>query len=288
MGVVAVKGWIIKGKGAVKAWVGLLFLGYVVLRVLLRLLIGKRRREWVQSVLEIHYSRGYSVEYGSLLLSSYEPHVTRIIKNVLSRPRSQTFIDLGAFVGRHTVTAYKILRKRKVFRIVAVEPDPNNYRQLEKNIGGFKGIQLVNEAVLVSDGEEIDFHVGIGKGPSGLAGTGSVFPTEWHIEGGFLTGERIRVKTVRLDTLIKRFGLERVDLVKMDIEGAEYPILTDPSLDLSRVENMVIEVHYRYGSRESREIMRALARQGFKIVPLYPDQTSRSHHLLACRGEVPW
>jgi len=283
MGVAAAKGWIITGKGAVKAWVGLLFLGYVALRVLLRLLIGKRRREWVQSVLGLHYSRGYSVKYGSLLLR-YEPHVTRIIKNVLSKPHSQTFIDIGAYVGWHTVTAYKILRKRKVFKIVAVEPDPNNYRQLEKNIGGFGGIWLVNEAVFVSDGEEIDFHVE--KVSGGMSG--SVFPTECHVKDGYLSGERIRVRTVRLDTLIKRFGLERVDLIKMDIEGAEYPVLTDPSLDLSRVENMVVEVHYRYGSRESQEIIRALAKHGFKIVSLYPDTTSRYYHLLACRGEVPW
>ena len=242
MGVAAAKGWIITGKGAVKAWVSLLFLGYVALRVLLRLLIGKRRREWVQDVLGIHYTRGYSVKYGSLL-PWYEADVRRIIKNVLSKPHSQTFIDIGAYVGWHTVTAYRILRKRKVFKIVAVEPDPNNYRQLEKDIGGFGGIWLVNEAVSVSDGEEIDFH-------RGTAG--------------------------------------RVDLIKMDIEGAEYPVLTDPSLDLSRVENMVVEVHYRYGSRESQEIIRALAKHGFKIVSLYPDTTSRYYHLLACRGEVPW
>jgi len=283
MGVVAVKGWIITGKGAVKAWVGLLFLGYVVLRVLLRLLIGKRRREWVQDVLGIHYTRGYSVKYGSLL-PWYEADVRRIIKNVLSKPHSQTFIDIGAYVGWHTVTAYRILRKRKVFKIVAVEPDPNNYRQLEKDIGGFGGIWLVNEAVSVSDGEEIDFH----RGTAGRIATGTVLKGVGYEIGVHLTGEIVRVRTVRLDTLIKRFGLERVDLIKMDIEGAEYPVLTDPSLDLSRVENMVVEVHYRYGSRESREIMRALAKHGFKIVPLYPDTTSRYYHLLACRGEVPW
>jgi len=285
MGVVAVKGWIITGKGAVKAWVGLLFLGYVVLRVLLRLLIGKRRREWVQDVLGIHYTRGYSVKYGSLL-PWYEADVRRIIKNVLSKPHSQTFIDIGAYVGWHTVTAYRILRKRKVFKIVAVEPDPNNYRELERNIRGIWGIQLVNEAVFVSDGEEIDFHRG--KTSGRFAATGTVFQGEGYEIGVHLTGERIRVKTVRLDTLIKRFGLERVDLIKMDIEGAEYPVLTDPSLDLSRVENIVVEVHYRYASRESQEIIRALAKHGFKIVPLYPDQTSRYHRLLACRGEVPW
>ena len=249
MGVAAAKGWIITGKGAVKAWVGLLFLGYVALRVLLRLLIGKRRREWVQSVLGLHYSRGYSVKYGSLL-EAYEPHVKRIIRNVLGRPSSQSFIDVGAFIGWHTLYAYRILRKRKVFKIITVEPDPDNYRELEKKVGSIQDIQLVNEAVFFRDGEEIDFHVGK-RGHSGFADAGILFPTEWHIEDGFLTGERIRVKTVRLDTLIKRFGLEGVDLIKMDIEGAEYPILTDPSLDLSKVENMVVEVHYRYGSRES-------------------------------------
>ena len=285
MGVAAVKGWIIKGKGAVKAWVSLLFLGYVVLRVLLRLLIGKRRRDWVQFILELYFDRVYSFKYGNLI-PRYEPHVRRIIKNVLSKPHSQTFIDIGALIGWHTVTAYKILRKRKVFKIVAVEPFPTNYRELERNIREFRGIQIVDEAVFVSDGEEVDFH--IGKYLGGLPSLGSVFPTEWRVKSGDLTGERIRVKTVRLDTLIKRYGLERVDLVKMDIEGAEYPVLTDPSLDLSRVENMIVEVHYSFGSRESREIMRALAKHGFKIVPLYPDPTSKCYRLLACRGEVPW
>jgi hypothetical protein len=96
------------------------------------------------------------------------------------------------------------------------------------------------------------------------------------------------VKSIRVDTLIRQLGFQKVDLLKMDIEGAEYPVLIDPNLDLSRVENMVVEVHYRYGGRESREIMQALAQHGFKIVPLYPDQNSNRFHLLACRGEIPW
>jgi hypothetical protein len=123
---------------------------------------------------------------------------------------------------------------------------------------------------------------------NGFADAGSVAPTDWHIRDGYLTGEVIKVRSVRLDTLIRRLGLDKVDLVKMDIEGAEYQVLTDPNLDLSKVENMVVEVHYRYGSRESWEIMRALARHGFKIVPLYPDPNSNRFHLLACKVEIPW
>jgi hypothetical protein len=117
---------------------------------------------------------------------------------------------------------------------------------------------------------------------------GSVAPTDWHIRDGYLTGEVIKVKSVRLDTLISRLGLEKVDLIKMDSEGAEYPVLTEPTLDLSKVLNIIVEVHYKYGSRESREIMQALARHGFKIVPLYPEPNSNRFHLLACKGEVPW
>jgi FkbM family methyltransferase len=150
------------------------------------------------------------------------------------------------------------------------------------------GIYLVDEAVFIRDGDLIKFHVGKGQAwLYGLAVTGSIWPT-YHIEAKLLSDQTTLVRTVRLDTLIKKFGIEKLDLIKMDIEGAEYPVLTDPSLDLSKVENMVVEVHYKYGSKESCEIMRALASHGFKIVPLYPDQKSNSHYLLACRGEVPW
>jgi hypothetical protein len=123
---------------------------------------------------------------------------------------------------------------------------------------------------------------------NGFADAGSVASTDWHIRDGYLTGEVIKVKSVRLDTLIRRSGLEKVDLEKMGIEGAEYPVLTDLTLDLSRVENIIVEVHYRYGSRESWEIMQALARRVFKIVPLYPEPNFNRFRLLACRGEITW
>jgi len=66
---------------AVRAWVGIWYVVYVVLRVLLRLLIGRHRRNWVQYVLGLHYSRAYSVRYGSIF-SRYEPHVYRVVRNV--------------------------------------------------------------------------------------------------------------------------------------------------------------------------------------------------------------
>jgi len=267
-----------------KAWVGLLYIGYVFLRVVMRILLGRKRRAWVQNILGLDYAKvkAYAVKYGGIY--GWEPHVRRIVKKVLNRGR--TFIDVGAFTGLYTFYAYEVLRKNAGFKIIAVEPFPNNYRILENKINN-ENIHLVKQAVWTMDDAIVEFYV---EGFSSLDNTsmfGRVSSTKRHALLGGYRGETLRVRTVRLDTLFKRFKLEHVDLVKMDVEGAEYEILTDPTLDLSKVQNIIVEIHYRYGSRESWEIMRALSQQGFKIVPLYPDPKSNSYHLLACRSEIP-
>jgi hypothetical protein len=63
-------------------------------------------------ILGLHYSRAYSVRYGSLF-ARYEPHVYRVVRNVLRRKDAQSFNDVGAFKGWYTIYAYKILRKKE-------------------------------------------------------------------------------------------------------------------------------------------------------------------------------
>jgi FkbM family methyltransferase len=67
-------------------------------------------------------------------------------------------MDVGAFKGWYTIYVYKILRKKSRFIIVAVEPDPRNYKMLYKATQSVTGIQLVNEAVFIKDGEYAEFH----------------------------------------------------------------------------------------------------------------------------------
>jgi FkbM family methyltransferase len=218
--------------------------------------------------------------------TSYEPAVSRIIHKVLRKREAKIFIDVGAFIGWFSLYAYRILRKRKGAIIIAVEPDPKNYVALLENTMLCQFIKTMNVAIYISDKEEIEFHLGR-KDSGGLSQSGSIYPT-FHNECGLLSGESIFVKTIRLDTLIKRSGLEKVNLIKMDIEGAEYPVLTDPTLDLSKVKNLIVEVHYRYGTRESNEIVRSLIDNGFKVTALYPNEQENRWYPLAYRGKMPW
>jgi hypothetical protein len=96
----------------------------------------------------------------------------------------------------------------------------------------------------------------------------SLVSTPLHEERKLLSDEWVTVNGIRLDTLIKQLGVNSVDLVKMDIEGAEYHILTDPDLDLAHVKAMIIEVHYPFTSHQNKAIISSLKSKGFQLYPL--------------------
>jgi len=195
-------------------------------------------RNLVMRNLNLDYRRAQGIRY--LCLTFYEPYVLRVIRKILEKGGAKTFTDVGAHIGIYTLSAHQIMRRRSEhFRIVAVEPHPVSYSVLERKIKGLTNVVLLKEAVYVEDGETT-FYLG------SLHRSSSITPTEHHVRAGLVSGEIINIKTVRIDFLIRRLKLERVDLLMMDIEGAEYSILTDPTLNLSVVENTIMEVHYIY------------------------------------------
>jgi len=68
---------------------------------------------------------------------------------------------------------------------------------------------------------------------------------------------------VTVEEVMDRFDMQKVDFLKMDIEGAEYAIFRDSSGWLKRVDNLAMEVHYREG--DPGEIVRQLQEAGFRV-----------------------
>ena len=78
----------------------------------------------------------------------------------------------------------------------------------------------------------------------------------------------IEVAVHRLETIMKMLGHKQVDLLKMDIEGAEYGVLADLLSCGIPVKQLLVEFHHRWpqiGIEKTKQAIRALNQAGYRI-----------------------
>jgi FkbM family methyltransferase len=145
-----------------------------------------------------------------------------------ARPPS-TIIDAGANVGMSA--AYFALRYPAA-TIVAIEPDRANFEMLGENAKLFPTIHPINAALWNHE----DF-VRIEDG-----GTGS-WGKRVAIADVFSEGT---IPATTIPLLLERLAIDRVDLLKVDVEGAECEIFEDASKWIPCVDAICIELHDRF------------------------------------------
>jgi FkbM family methyltransferase len=92
----------------------------------------------------------------------------------------------------------------------------------------------------------------------------------------------IEVPVHRLRTIVETLGHERIDLLKMDIEGAEYGVLDDMLACRIPVKQLLVEFHHRWphiGIEKTKQAIRALNAAGYRIFSVSPsgDEYSFQH-----------
>jgi FkbM family methyltransferase len=132
-------------------------------------------------------------------------------------------LDCGANIG------ISVLHYKRLFpeaRIIAFEPDPEICQVLRRNlrVNNAEDVQVVETALWDTDGE-------MSFDPDGADGG--------RLGGNGKGGVSYRVKTERL----VRYLNEPVDLLKLDIEGAEGHVIRDCGSYLRNVDNIVLEYH---------------------------------------------
>lgn len=120
---------------------------------------------------------------------------------VLMQP-GHTVIDLGAHIGTFSLAA-----AAWGCRVVCVEPSPSNVALLNASVNRnrFKNVRVVTAAVSDSPGT-VEF---VQAGPYGLVANPAI------------NAPVIRVPTMTVDELVAELEWERVDFIKMDVEGSE-------------------------------------------------------------------
>jgi FkbM family methyltransferase len=139
------------------------------------------------------------------------------------------FIDVGANGGMHTIPAALSLGQKG--EVIAIEPEPKNFSILEKNveINNLKNVICINTACFK---EEKILKLFLDK--EGQGGHSLMKDTPIKKEGF------IEIKTQTLDNIIKIKKIKRVDLIKLDVEGAELDVLKGAKIILSKYKPKII------------------------------------------------
>jgi FkbM family methyltransferase len=85
--------------------------------------------------------------------------------------------------------------------------------------------------------------------------------------------ESITLPVMRLSTAMRVLGHRRIDVLKMDIEGAEYAVIEEIVREQIPIEQLLVEFHHRLSSvgiRETRKALAALESCGMKISYICP------------------
>lgn len=138
----------------------------------------------------------------------------------------RVILDLGSNVG-FSVVRFALLFPEAV--IIACEPDPKTFEKLIKNTATCKGVRAHNVAITSTDGTISFFSHPESSMSSSLVER--------------VSGQKsITVEAKTLDTLLKEEALDIVDLLKFDIEGAEYEAFKNFQ-GLTKVKRLIGEVH---------------------------------------------
>ena len=199
-----------------------------------------------------------------------EAHVVRhMLKNMRS---SRCFVDVGANLGFYSVLAAKAMKNNEG-TVHAVEMDAENVGRIE-------------QALELNDVDNVTVHqVALGGGESEVTyyRVGSSTHTLAVLESEKTVLQNVQVRMTSLDTLMKEFNLSP-DLIKIDVEGAEFEVLKGMTHLLETTTPKVyMEVHLHHGRGSLElfggslaEILRVFEERDYDVSALTLDTGGRS------------
>ncbi len=153
-------------------------------------------------------------------------------------------------------------------RVIGVDPNPRSLAYCRENCPA--GMDILANALWTTAGEDITFHLPRSQDrlPQGADGvSGSLDASHEYVDGG----ARIVTQTVDLDSLLARAGRTECDVLKLDVEGAEYALL-ESLIGNGRIhaaQQLLVEFHHgatRHTMDDTQRLVARLTAAGFRLV----------------------
>ena len=183
-----------------------------------------------------------------------------ISKIVTPLPAKSTIVDIGGNVGYFS---FLIASKMPEAKIMAYEPILSNVSLFNKNININPGLQnrmsVQQKAVTGTPVNYIEIFFDDTEANTVVASIFESFAKE--------NKKATKIAAISLGEIIETNKLECIDLLKLDCEGSEYPILYESDRNIfKKIKNMVIEVHDLDTDKKNNTVLKDfLIQNGYNI-----------------------
>lgn len=174
------------------------------------------------------------------------------------------FVDVGAHDGLY-INNTLFFEKEMEWSGINIEPIPALYEKLEKNRPECKNY---NYAVSNEDGDaDFILNTGYTEPISGLAK--QYDPRHWNrlvneIQNNGGGTQIVKVKTIRLESLLEKNNIDTIQYLSIDVEGAEFDVIKSINFDKVFIDVIGFENNY---NDTTIPIVQYLITKGYKIIP---------------------
>lgn len=175
-------------------------------------------------------------------------------------------VDIGAHKGYFSLFAAKNLSKNS--KIISYEPIPENYQTMKTNLkeNHIENVKIYNQGIY-SENKSMDIYL-----------SKSINHSLFQSYNQYLNQEnqnKITVQCISLEQIFKDNNLETIDFLKIDTEGAEYPIVFTASKEImNRIKVISMEFHdLKTPENSGIQLINSLKKNGFEIVKFNHEPT---------------
>jgi len=161
-----------------------------------------------------------------------------LLKSIIKAKKPIIF-DVGA---HHGETSNFMIKNFKNLKLYCFEPEENNFLILSKNNKNYTQIENYNFGFSNSEGE-LQFHI------NNHSATHSILPLEenhakiWK-NNLYPTNTKKKKNFTTIDNFLKKENINVIDLLKLDVQGAEFLVLngSKKSLQEKKIKNVLLEI----------------------------------------------
>jgi FkbM family methyltransferase len=157
--------------------------------------------------------------------------------NFVANSLPKVIIDAGANIG---LASIYFANKFPEAKIIAIEPEARNFELLEKNIS--KHLNIIPLQAALWGGEEqinlLDTGLGTNAYMTVQSDSSDTIKTPKHEFKSI-------INTVTIEKIFEDYNIDRVDILKIDIEGSEKEVFNNSKNWIQKVDAIIIELHER-------------------------------------------